>query len=74
MQYTSKQLQLYADRLTSSIVSAYAGSDGNVRWEGIANITVASEDNPLNFTDHAFRIVDQGNIPASHRRRKYRHR
>ena len=64
MQYTSKQLQLYADRLTSSIVSAYAGSDGNVRWEGITNITVASEDNSLNSTDHAFRIVDQGNIPG----------
>lgn len=58
-------------RLTSSIVSAYAGSDGNVIWEGIANITVASEDNPLNSTDHAFRIVDQGNIPGEEGKREY---
>jgi RHS repeat-associated protein len=63
--YTSEQLQAYTDRLVSSISSAYTGSDGDVSWKGVANITVATDDNPLSSTDHAFRIVDEGDIPGA---------
>jgi RHS repeat-associated protein len=61
--YTTEQMQSYADRMVASIASTYTGSDGNVSWNGVANITVASDDNPLSITDHAFRIVDKGKIP-----------
>jgi len=63
--YTTEQMQAYTDRLVSSISSAYTGSDGDVSWKGVANITLVSDDNPLGATDHAFRIVDQGKIPGA---------
>ena len=63
--YTAEQMQAYTDRLVSSISSAYTGSDGDVSWKGVANITLVSDDNPLGATDHAFRIVDQGKIPGA---------
>lgn len=63
--YTAEQMQAYTDRLVSSISSAYTGSDGDVSWKGVANITMVSDDNPLGATDHAFRIVDQGKIPGA---------
>ena len=63
--YTAEQMQAYADRLVSSISSAYTGSDGDVSWKGVANITLVSDDNPLGATNHAFRIVDQGKIPGA---------
>ncbi|MDZ4204211.1 MAG: RHS repeat-associated core domain-containing protein [Bacteroidales bacterium] len=61
--YKSEQLQGFADRLASSIVDSYSGTGENVSFRGMANITVATDDNPLSETDHAFRIVDQGKIP-----------
>ena len=62
--YTQEQLQAYTDRLVASIVSSYTGSDGDVSWKGVANITVATENNQLSATDHAFRIVDKDKIPV----------
>jgi len=61
--YTQEQLQSYTDRLVSSIASTYTGSDGDVSWKGVDNITVATEDNKLSATDHAFKIVDKDKIP-----------
>ncbi|MGE5317556.1 MAG: RHS repeat-associated core domain-containing protein [Chloroflexota bacterium] len=61
--YTQEQMKAYADRLVSSISSTYTGSDGDVSWKGVANISIASDENQLKDTDHAFRIVDQGKIP-----------
>ncbi len=61
--YTQEQLQAYTDRLTASIASTYTGADGDVSWKGVANITVATDDNKLSSTDHAFRIVDKDKIP-----------
>ena len=63
--YTTEEMQAYTNRLVSSISSAYTGSDGDVSWKGVANITLVSDDNPLGATDHAFRIVDQGKIPGA---------
>jgi RHS repeat-associated protein len=61
-QYTSEQLQEYANRLSSSIASAFTGSEGDVSWNANVDISVASKDNKLNATDHAFRITDQDKI------------
>src|SRR5690606_14088508 len=63
--YTAEQLQGYADRLAGSIADSYTGTGETVNFRGVANISVASDDNPLSETDHAFRIVDQGSIPGA---------
>ncbi|MCK9447337.1 MAG: RHS repeat-associated core domain-containing protein [Bacteroidales bacterium] len=63
--YTAEKLQGYADRLATSIADSYTGTGETVNFRGVANISVASDDNPLSETDHAFRIVDQGSIPGA---------
>ena len=62
-EFTSEQMQEYADRIVSAIASIYTGSDGDISWKGTANITVVSKDNPLSQTDLVIKIVDEGNIP-----------
>jgi RHS repeat-associated protein len=62
--FSENQLSSFASRLSSSIKSSFEsasekGFDVNVS----TNISVATEDNPLTETDHAFTIVDDGKIP-----------
>jgi RHS repeat-associated protein len=61
--YTAEQLQAFADRLASSIASSLTGSESDVSWRGIANITAATDESSLSPSDHAFRIVDGDKIP-----------
>jgi hypothetical protein len=61
-QYTQDQMQSYANTLASSVATAFSGSDGDVSWVGVADISVASDENPLTDTDHAIRIVDQSTM------------
>jgi RHS repeat-associated protein len=66
-EYTQEQLQGIADRMVTGFVEAYTGEGENVKWRGIANITVASDDNPLTETDHAIRLYDNGKLPDDKR-------
>ena len=56
--YTAEEMQGIADRIASSIAESYTGEGETVNWKGVANISVASDDNPLTETDHAFRLYD----------------
>ncbi|KFF08214.1 hypothetical protein IW15_22720 [Chryseobacterium soli] len=61
--FTSEQMNSYADRIGSSMKDVYGIKGDKFEVNVVTNITVASEDNPLTETDHAFRIVDNGKIP-----------
>ena len=63
--YTAEEMQGIADRIASSIAESYTGEGETVNWKGVANISVASDDNPLTETDHAFRLYDNGKLPDS---------
>jgi uncharacterized protein RhaS with RHS repeats len=61
--YTAEQMSSYADRMSNSIKDVYGIKGDKFEVNVVTNITVASEDNPLSETDHAFRLVDNGKIP-----------
>ena len=62
-EYSKEDLQNFADRIASAFSENFSGEDGEVSFEGVANISVAESEDDLSKTDHAFRIVDQGKIP-----------
>ena len=70
--YTTEQLQGIVDRMVKGFGEAYSGEGENVRWKGVANIIIATDDNPLTKTDHAIRLYDNGKLPDSKRRGKTR--
>ena len=70
--YTAEEMQGIADRIASSIANSYTGEGKTVKWRGVANISVATDDNPLTETDHAFRLYDNGKLPDSKRPGKSR--
>ena len=70
--YTAEEMQGIADRIASSIADSYTGEGETVKWRGVANISVATDDNPLTETDHAFRLYDNGKLPDSKRPGKTR--
>jgi RHS repeat-associated protein len=71
-EYTPEQLQGIVDRMVTGFQEAYTGEGETVKWKGVANITVAAEDNPLTETDHAIRLYDNGKLPDSKRPGKTR--
>ena len=63
--FTSEQMNDYANRLSGSIKNSYGVKGDKFEVNVVTNITVATEDNKLGATDHAFRIVDDGKLPDS---------
>jgi RHS repeat-associated protein len=64
--YTAEQMSDYSTRLSGAIKSSFeSASGGQLVVNVTANISVASVDNPLASTDHAFTIVDNGKLPDS---------
>ncbi|MFZ1515365.1 MAG: hypothetical protein WAT21_08205 [Saprospiraceae bacterium] len=64
--YTSDQMSAYSTRLGDAIKSYYGGaSEDKFEVNVTTNISVASNDNQLSSTDHAFSIVDDGKLPDS---------
>ena len=64
----------YAKALKSGIEESYKnkGLMGRFyKFKAVADITVQSDANPLNRTDHAFRIVEQGKIPHPFKKGEY---
>jgi len=62
----SEKMSDYAEALKSAIEDSYKNSGFLglfYKFKAVVDITVESADNPLNRTDHAFRIVEQGKIP-----------
>ncbi|MGJ1421039.1 RHS repeat domain-containing protein [Sphingobacterium spiritivorum] len=63
--FTSEQMNDYATRLSGVLKDYYGVNGDKFEVNVVANITVATEENKLGTTDHAFRIVDDGKIPDS---------
>lgn len=61
--YTSEQMGSFATRMSDSMKNVYGIKGDKFEVNVVTNISVASADNPLSKTDHAFRIVDNGKIP-----------
>ena len=61
--YTNEELQRFADRFAEGFAESFSGEGENISFKGVANLSVADNDNPLTKTDHAIRIVDKGKIP-----------
>ncbi|WP_228421918.1 RHS repeat-associated core domain-containing protein [Chryseobacterium soldanellicola] len=61
--YTSEQMSSYVDRMSNSLKEVYGIKGDKFEVNVVTNISVASADNSLSKTDHAFRIVDNGDIP-----------
>jgi RHS repeat-associated protein len=61
--YTNEQLSSYANRLSNSFKSVYGIKEDGYEVNVVTNISVATNDNPLSKTDHAFRLVEDGKIP-----------
>ncbi|WP_221391968.1 RHS repeat domain-containing protein [Dyadobacter sp. NIV53] len=57
--FTSKQLNRISQQISKQIQKSFSGGDKNIEYQTTTNITVASaQNNPLEASDHAFRIVD----------------
>ncbi|MGH1517985.1 RHS repeat-associated core domain-containing protein [Chryseobacterium sp. JK1] len=61
--YSNEQLNNYANRLSDSFKSVYGIREDGYEVNVVTNISVATNDNPLSKTDHAFRLVEDGEIP-----------
>lgn len=61
--FTPEQMKEYKDRLASSIASTYSGKDGDVTWNTVVDLSVATEEGQITEQDHAFRIVDRQDVP-----------
>ncbi len=61
--FSSEQMEGYASTISQAISENYSISDGEFNSYAMADISVASSDNPLEKGDHAFRILDEGKIP-----------
>jgi len=61
--YTTEQMNAYSERLSTSFKSVYGIKEDGYEVNVVTNISVATNDNPLSETDHAFRIVEDGKIP-----------
>lgn len=61
--YTPEQMKEYTDRLASSIASSFSGKDGDVTWNTVVDLSVATEEDQISETDHAFRILDRQDVP-----------
>jgi RHS repeat-associated protein len=55
---SEKQLNRIAKKISKQVANSFSGKDKNIEYEATADISVASEDNPLNKSDHAIRIID----------------
>jgi len=63
--YSPDELQAIADDLAKSFMETFTGKGESSNWVAEANISVASEDNPLTEKDHAIRLRIPGDIPGA---------
>ncbi|UZT98328.1 hypothetical protein ODZ84_01795 [Chryseobacterium fluminis] len=61
--FTSEQMNSYTNRISESLKSTYGIKDSKFEVNVITDISVVSENNPLSKTDHAIRLVKDGDIP-----------
>lgn len=64
--YTDAEMKGYANRIANGIKTYYessSDSDNKLQVNVTVIIGVATTDNPLTTTDHAYKIRDDGNIP-----------
>jgi hypothetical protein len=53
-----KQLNRISRQISKQIEKSFSGKDRNIQFETTTDITVANASNPLQASDHAFRIDD----------------
>ncbi|HMP31687.1 MAG TPA: RHS repeat-associated core domain-containing protein, partial [Saprospiraceae bacterium] len=55
---SSKQLVRISSQISKQIEKSFSGKDSNIEFRATTDISVADANNPLQASDHAFRIVD----------------
>lgn len=61
--YTKEEMASFSQRLGDAVKNSYGVCEEGFEVNVTTNITPVSADNPLDATDHAFRLEDPGNIP-----------
>ena len=64
-EFTNEQLQEFANQIAKGFEDAFSFTDGNVTVKAVANVTVATEQNPLTKTDHAIRLANPEDVPGA---------
>ena len=57
-EYSSKEMKKIADRIADGFKSYYSGKDKDIEVTADANISVATDDNPITQKDHVFHLTD----------------
>jgi RHS repeat-associated protein len=55
---SAKKMNRIASQISKQIEKSFSGIDSDIEFQTTTEITVADASNPLNASDHAFRIVD----------------